>query len=165
MAYSSLGRCPTVISHNVRGLNTPEKRTTILRELKKGRPHFAFLQETHFKSHKIPRLTDSYFTEAHHATNDKTKSKGVSILISREAPFELTDKLTDPNGRFIFLKGKYNNCPITLANVYFPNTSHLPFCRELIKELESFSSGCLTLGGDFNLPINPLADTSTGKRT
>ncbi|XP_040189141.1 uncharacterized protein LOC120920856 [Rana temporaria] len=36
MAYSSLGQNPTVISHNVRGLNTPEKRTTLLRELRKG---------------------------------------------------------------------------------------------------------------------------------
>ncbi|XP_077341435.1 uncharacterized protein LOC143986902 [Lithobates pipiens] len=35
MVYSSLGRCPTLISHNVRGLNVPEKRTSILRELNK----------------------------------------------------------------------------------------------------------------------------------
>lgn len=131
MAYSSLGRNLTVVSHNIRGLNIPEKRSTLLRELKKGRPHFAFLQETHFKTHNIPRLTDSHFSEAHHATNTLTKSKGVTILISKDANFELTDKLADPEGRYLLIKGKHNGIPTTLANVYFPNTSHLTFCRSL----------------------------------
>lgn len=33
----------------------------------------------------------------------------------------------------------------------------------MIDEHQGFSSGCLILGGDFNLPLNPLTDTSTGK--
>lgn len=70
-----------------------------LRELKIGRPRFAFLQETHLKTHHVPRFTDSYFTEAYHATNDLAKSKGVSTLVSREASIELTDRLTDQEGR------------------------------------------------------------------
>ena len=155
MAYSSLGSGPTVISHNVRGLNIPEKRSALLRELKKGRPHFTFLQETHFETNKIPRLTDSYFTEAYHATNDLAKSKGTSILISREASFELTDRLTDPGGRYLFLKGRYRGSTITLANVYFPNSSHLTFCKKIVGELEAFSSGCIILGGGLQLAIKP----------
>lgn len=87
-----------VISHNTKGLNIPAKRTALLRELKKGRPRFVFLQETHFKTQQVPRLTDTFFTQAYHATNDLTKSKGLSILVSREASFELTDKLADPEG-------------------------------------------------------------------
>lgn len=163
MAYSSLGRNLTVVSHNIRGLNIPEKRSTLLRELKKGRPHFAFIQETHFKTNNIPRLTDSYFIEAHHSTNTLTKSKGVSILISKDANFELTDKLADPEGKYLLIKGKHNGIPTTLANIYFPNTSHLTFCRKMMKELEGFYSGRIILGGDFNLPLNPLIDTSSGK--
>lgn len=96
MAYSSLGHGPTVISHNVKGLNIPEKRSTLLRELKKGRPHFAFLQETHFQTNQIPKLTSPYFVEALHATEYSAKSKGVSILKSKDAPFNLTDRLVDP---------------------------------------------------------------------
>lgn len=84
-----------------------------------------FLQETHFKTNHIPRLTDSYFNEAHHATNNVSKSKGVSILLSKDASFEITDKLVDPGGRFIFIKGLCGGVPTALANVYLPNTSHL----------------------------------------
>lgn len=162
MAYSLLGRNPTVISHNVRGLNTPEKRTTLLREIKKGKPHFVLLQETHFKTGHVPRLTDSNFTKVFHATNNLAKTKGVSILVSKNAPFDLTDQLIDPEGRYIFLKGHYSGTPITIANVYFPNSAHLPFCKQMTHKLQEFAKGCLILGGDFNIPLNPLTDTSNG---
>lgn len=140
MAYSDLGRNLTVISHNVRGLNIPEKQNTLLRELEKGRPSFVFLQETHFRTNHIPRLTDHYFTEVHHATNNTSKSKGVSILVSKDAKFELTDKLVDPGGRIIFLKRLCHRVTLTLANVYFPNTAQLTFCQKMIVELTGFST-------------------------
>lgn len=163
MAYSGLGRNPTIISHNVRGLNIPEKRSSLLRELKKGRPSFVFLQETHFQTNHIPNLTDRYFTEAHHATHNTSKSKGVSILISKDAKFDITDKLVDPEGRFIFLKGSCHGNIITLANVYFPNSGQIIFCQKMVAALTNFLAGKVILGGDFNVPLNPSEDTSTGK--
>lgn len=94
-----------MISHNARGLNIPKWRSTLLRELKKGRPHFVFLQDTHFKTHHIQRPTNSYFTKAFHATNNDSKSKGVSILVSRKAPFELTEQPSDPGGEIYIPEG------------------------------------------------------------
>lgn len=163
MAYFSLGQGPTVISHNIKGLKVPEKRTTTLRELKKGRLNFAFLQETHFKTNQIPKRTNSFFTEAYYATNGCTKSKEVSILVSKDAPFTLTDRLTNPEGRYIFLKGTYAGTPLNPANVYFPNSAHITFCQRIIRVLQGFMTGCLILEGDFNNPLNPLVDTSSGK--
>lgn len=46
-----------MISHNIRGLNIPEKRVSLLRELKKGRLQFVFLQETHFRTKFLNLLT------------------------------------------------------------------------------------------------------------
>lgn len=115
------------------------------------------------KTNHIPRLTDHYFTDAHHATNNTSKSKGVSILVSKDAKFESTDKLVDPEGRFIFLKGSCYGTTKTLANVYFPNTEQFSFCQKMITELTSFHKGRLILGGDFNVPLNPSEDTSSGK--
>ena len=163
MAYSSLGNTPMVISHNVRGLNSPEKRSALLRELKKGKSNFVLLQETHFKTHHVPKLTDSTFSRAIHATNDLAKSKGVTILIHKEAPFQLTDQQVDPEGRFVFIKGTYGGIPLTLANVYFPNRAHLTFCRQVIQQLQCFAVGCIVLGGDSNIPLNPLVDKSNSK--
>lgn len=84
-------------------------------------------------------------------------------MVSKDAKFELTDKLVDPEGRFIFLKGSCHGITITLANVYFPNTEQFSFCQKMITELTSFYKGRLILGGDFNVPLNPSEDTSSGK--
>lgn len=123
-----------------------------------------FLQETHFKTHHMPKRTGLFFTRAYHATNDTSKSKGVSILVNKEAPsFEVTDQLIDTGGGFFFSKGNVRWLPITLANVYFPNTTHLMFCKCIVQELQGFASRCLILGGDFNIPLNPLVETLTSK--
>lgn len=82
--------------------------------------------------------------------------------MSKDAPFELTEQLTDTDSRFLFLKGKYGGVPITIANVYFPNKAHLTFCKHIVQQLQGFTSGCLILGRDFKIPLNPLTDTSTG---
>lgn len=105
MIYSSLGKSPTVISHNVRGLNIPQKSTQLLRHLRRENPAFVFFQETHFKANFIPKLTDNYFTKAYHAANTESKTKGVPILIGKSSGFELTQQLADPGGRFLLLKG------------------------------------------------------------
>lgn len=152
-----------VISHNIKGLNIPEKRASLLRELKKGRPKFVLLQETHFRTNQIPRLTNTYFNRAYHATNDLAKTKGVTILLSKDNPFILTDRLSDPEGRFIFIKGKYGNGTVTLANVYFPNVAQVAFCQRVTHELKGFAAGTLIMGGDFNVPFNPTIDSSNGK--
>lgn len=135
MAYSSLGSCPLVISHNVRGLNVPERRSSLLRELKKGRPHFVFLQETHFRTHHVPRLSNSHFPGVFHVTNNDSKLKGVTIFVSRDAPFQITDQMSDPGGRFLFIKGMYEGSPMTLVNVYFPQPPGGYLQREVVHHL------------------------------
>lgn len=50
---------------------------------------------------------------------------------------------------------------ITLANIYAPNTKQVPFFKFTLQKLSSFQEG-LVLGGDFNVPLNPLHDTSAG---
>lgn len=91
------------------------------------------------------------------------KAKGVSILISKEAPFTLTDKLVDSEGQYVFLKGSYRDRTLTLANVYFPNSAQITFYQKVIRELKGFSSGLLIMGGDINIPLDPTVDSSTRK--
>lgn len=91
------------------------------------------------------------------------QQKGVSILLSKHTTFSTEHQLVDPEGRYIFLKGNIDGKPVQLANVYFPNKSHITFCQLIIDELKSFAEGCILLGGDFNIPLNPIQDASSGK--
>lgn len=60
------------------------------------------------------------------------------------------------------MKGSLYGKPITLANIYAPNSKQVPFFKLTIQLLSTFQEGILILGGDFNVPLNPLHDTSTG---
>lgn len=153
------------LSLNVKGLNLPEKRSQVLSSLTTHRAHFIFLQETHFRSDAIPKLSNHIYRTAFHSTNPESKTKGVSILVSKNANFQISDSLVDPDGRYIFLKGSYASTPITLANIYCPNDHQVSFFRKTCDLLTSFKSGIVLLGGDFNVPLNPLLDSSTGTST
>lgn len=119
-------------SINIKGRNTPQKRSRLLLLLWKAKADVVFIQETHFKSDNIPKLTNSAYPTVYHATNLDSKSKGVSILISKNCPLQIQDTMIDPNARYISLKGKLHNIPITLANLYALNKQHVPFLRDTL---------------------------------
>lgn len=128
-------------------------------------PNIVCIQETHFLTDKTPKLSDKVFPKAFHATNKQSKTKGVFILISKNTPFQITDSLSDQEGRYLFLKGTIKSKPIIIAHVYAPNTKQVAFFRNISNLLSSLSTGILILGGDFNVPLNPLLDTSSGTST
>lgn len=152
-----------VMSLNIKGLNTPEKRALLLQELKKQHVDIAMLQETHFRTDAIPKLQNKVYTEHYQATNAVSKSKGVSILLHRNCKFELEEQIRDSEGRFLFLKGKLANKKVTLVNVYAPNQSQLAFLTRTLNKLRDFAVGMIIMGGDLNCVLNPLIDASNGK--
>lgn len=120
-----------------------------------------FLQETH-SSTAVPKFSNRDFPTGYHALTPNSKTKGVTIFISKNTSIKITDTLIDEQGRYIFLKGNIQNRPITLETIYCPNVSQDPFVRKTLQSLASFQSGTLILGGDLNVPLCPLLDTSTG---
>lgn len=132
----------------------------MLSALTKHKAHFLLLQETHFRPK--PKLTNHIHRSAIHATNPNSKTKGVSILVSKHIDFQLSNSLVDPEGRYLFLKGTYASKPISLANVYCPNVHQVSFFRKVYDLLSTFQEGIVLLGGEFNAPLNPTVDSSTG---
>lgn len=63
------------------------------------------------------------------------------------------------------MKGSLHGKPVTIANIYTPNTKQAPFFRSMMQLLSAFQEDLLVLGGDFNVPLNPPHDTSTGTST
>lgn len=130
-----------LISLNVKGLNTPEKRSQLLLSMQRNKADIMFLQETHFHTDSTPKLRNHYFPTAYHSTNLLSKSKGVSILLAKHCPFQLIDTMTDEKGIFIFLKGSYMGRRLRLANIYAQNSRQVTFFRDITKSLTTFQEG------------------------
>lgn len=119
-------------------------------------------QETHFKHDKFQYLRNKLYPLSYHSTNPTTKSKGVSVFISNNTPWQCQDSLIDTSGRYIFLKGLLGGIQVTLSTIYAPNENQASFLDGVLGKLQDFKTGHLILGGDFNIPLIPSADTSMG---
>ncbi|CAH2282682.1 Hypothetical predicted protein [Pelobates cultripes] len=127
-----------VWSNNVRGLNTPEKRSQLLRQLWAEKVSVALLQETHFRGQASPKLENSRFPLGYYANHPEAKKTGVAILFSRTVPFQLLDTMTEPDGRFLFLKGTIAHHTYTFACIYSPNRRQHTFLSKILRKLEKF---------------------------
>uniref|UniRef100_A0A803JJA9 Reverse transcriptase domain-containing protein n=1 Tax=Xenopus tropicalis TaxID=8364 RepID=A0A803JJA9_XENTR len=150
-----------VLSYNVNGINEPVKRAQILHECKKSKAMIVMLQETHFKENNYPHLSLKTYPQVYMSNNPTKKATGVLTLIHKDLPFKHLDTLSDKEGRYILIKGILVDQICTIANVYVPNTGQTQFLKYFLKTLENFSKGSIILGGDFNMALNPLTDTSS----
>uniref|UniRef100_A0A8C5QX73 exodeoxyribonuclease III n=1 Tax=Leptobrachium leishanense TaxID=445787 RepID=A0A8C5QX73_9ANUR len=146
-----------------KGLNIPEKRSAALTDFRKHKASIVFVQETHFRVGSRPRLTDSNFPTGLFSDTPGSKSKGTAILFHKSVPYQEKATLTDENGRYVFTKGQIAGQLFTFANVYVPNKAQHRFLAKTLQILHAFSEGTLILGGDFNVPLHPTVDTSTGR--
>uniref|UniRef100_A0A8C5P9J2 exodeoxyribonuclease III n=1 Tax=Leptobrachium leishanense TaxID=445787 RepID=A0A8C5P9J2_9ANUR len=150
----------SLLSYNVRGLNTPQKRTKILQELRAQRTAVAFLQETHFQGDSSPTLRDRFFPTGYFSNFEGGKSRGVAILLAREVPFKEEGVQRDQNGRFLFIKGTIGGALYTFASIYLPNKAQHRSLSTILRELSAFRE---VVAGDFNAPLDPRTDTSAGR--
>uniref|UniRef100_A0A8C5M4L4 Reverse transcriptase domain-containing protein n=1 Tax=Leptobrachium leishanense TaxID=445787 RepID=A0A8C5M4L4_9ANUR len=149
-------------SHNVRGLNIPEKRTRLLRELRSSRASVAFLQETHFRAGSAPTLKDANYPVGYFSDYMQSKSRGVAILISKEVPFVMEATLTDDGGRYVFVRGSILDTVYTFASIYLPNKKQHTCLARILRLLDTFQKGITLVAGDFNVTLEPQLDSSTG---
>uniref|UniRef100_A0A8C5LNF6 exodeoxyribonuclease III n=1 Tax=Leptobrachium leishanense TaxID=445787 RepID=A0A8C5LNF6_9ANUR len=151
------------LTYNVNGLNTPERRKRLFRELRALRSSVAFLQETHFKTGASPILRDPAFLVGHFSDPYQNKSRGVAILFAKDIPVTVDAVLPDKEGRFLFVKCTIVDVVYTFASIYLPNTNQHRCLASILRRLDSFKSGTLVVAGDFNAPRDPRTDTSAGR--
>lgn len=152
----------TFVSWNVRGLNHPIKRKSVLSRLKQFKPGVVFLQETHLQDSDHSRLAKCWSGQMFHS-NFKAKARGTAILIDRNIPFVPSNLVSDKNGRFIIVSGKLCDRSVTLANLYAPNFDYVQFFQRLFSHLPDLNTHSLILGGDFNLYLDAVLDRSSPK--
>uniref|UniRef100_A0A8C5PL06 exodeoxyribonuclease III n=1 Tax=Leptobrachium leishanense TaxID=445787 RepID=A0A8C5PL06_9ANUR len=151
-----------LISMNVRGLNMPAKCSKALAEFQRLKGDVIFVQETHFREGSAPGFRNARYPTGYFSNFGETKSRGVAILFARHVPFTLQDVVTDPQGRFLMVKGMLGNTKLTFVNVYLPNRLQTKCLRKVLRRLSEFQEGFVVLGGDCNVSLDMPADCVQG---
>ncbi|KAM9324847.1 alpha-2-macroglobulin-like [Gastrophryne carolinensis] len=138
-------------------------RSKITRELLREKIEVCFIQETHFKTGKIPRFAFQDFGSAISSSSDK-KKRGVLILIKNHCPFEQLTNYRDSEGRLLISVCKLKGRICTLVCTYAPNQGQKRFLNKVIKKLDAVKKGPIIWGGDHNLISDNKLDTSGGPR-
>lgn len=122
----------------------------------------SFYCRKHFRKNTLPILKNRYYPIVYHSTYTDAKSRRVSILISAKIPWTHLDAKTDPQGWYLFLKGRIGDVKITPASLYIPNDHQDKFLKHHLEQLTQYSEGQLIIGGDLNIPLTLTEDTSSG---
>lgn len=113
-----------ILTWNVQGLRSPQKRSKILRHLHTLKVDIAFLQETHLPEKDFFRLKKLWVGEE--VGSPAIGKKGeVITLIRKNKPFHITNTNSDNHERRITLTltstGSQCNESIKFTNLYAPN--------------------------------------------
>ncbi|CAI9617453.1 unnamed protein product, partial [Staurois parvus] len=149
------------ITYNVNGLSCPGKRFRLFNELHHRATSVVFLQETHFEIEVNVKLKSKHYPTWYYADSPIKRAKGVAIGFAKNMRFELEDRRIDPEGRFLFLKGRLQGIECTLANIYCPNKNPEMYMKGLLKKLMEFKTGRLIVAGDLNFCMDPQKDNTS----
>ena len=156
---SDNGSTTRFLSWNVRGLNSPIKRSKVLSHLKRLNADIVFLQETHLRDRDQVRLKSPWVSDVFHSTFD-SKARGVAILVNKRVHFTASKVIADKNGRYMIVAGLIYQNPVLLVNIYAPNFDNPDFTNRLFATLPFLDTHLLILAGDLNCVMNPTLDRS-----
>lgn len=147
----------SLISWNVRGMNSPLKRTMIFTCLKKFYPAIICLQETHLTAETKSCLKYTWIGWAYHSTHTSF-SRGVSVVIHRSLDYQEYASKIDSEGRFVFLHCRIGILHCVLACVYVPPPFDARVLRPLLEFLTDKPNLPMLIVGDFNTWLDPGLD-------
>lgn len=121
-----------------------------------------FIKETHFKHDKTPRLSNHHFLVVYNSTSDNSKSKGIAILVPCGVPWEEDQIIRDGAERLLIVLGSIAGQEVTLVNLYAPNSDQVSFMDTCVDSIGEHKNSALFVGGNLNLALDPLMDSSKG---
>lgn len=113
-----------VIYWNIKGLQSPNKRSKVLRFLKRYHPNVVCLQKTHLPEgdfHSMMKLWEVYGSPA---TGGKAS---VLTLVNRNFPHSFVSHENDSEGRVSVVKVLCGGNELALCNIYGPNGDNAAF--------------------------------------
>lgn len=85
----------------------------------------------------------------------------MAIGFARGIWFKLEERMTDPEGRFLFLRGRLSDMECTLAKIYASNRNPIKFLKNTLERLMDFKKGHVILMGDMNCCMEPGIDSTS----
>ena len=120
----------SIITLNVKALNSPTKRQRLAEWIQKQDPYICYLQETHLQTGDTYRLK---VKKIFHANRDQKKA-GVAILISDKIDLKIKAVKRDKEGHYIMIKGSTQEEDITIINA--PNIGAPQYVRQMLTSMK-----------------------------
>ena len=150
---------------NVRGLRDTKKLRKIFKHLHQRQFDIVMLQETHSE------VTDEKYWKSLWGGNiyyshGSRESRGVMIMIKKNAPVVVKSNLSDLQGRLAVVNIMYEERNISIVNLYAPNKDSPEFFLEVFEKISTTGEENkeFIIGGDFNLVLNIDLDKVGGRR-
>ena len=97
----------------------------------------------------------------YHNSFGNSKSRGVSILFSKQVEYSIIDTHQDSEVLILILNIELDNPNYTLVNIYAPNyvKERNSFFKKFKNMLEKTCLGMLIIGGDLNDTLSSMVKT------
>ena len=107
------------------------------------------LQETH-STKKVEKVWKSQWGSQVLYSHGTSNSRGCMILIKKGLKTKIHNLGADKEGRYILVDRSVKDYRFCLCNVYAPNADDVDFFRKVIQIIDSWTTDCLIMAGDFN---------------
>ena len=155
-----------LLSLNVRGIRTFEKRKAVFSWLVNSDADIIFLQET-YSTRDIENIWRKQWKGEMLFSHGSNHSKGVLALRKDNLDFKIHSTKVDSQGRYIFLEAYIQDSPYFLLNIYVPNKCCEQFLffkdvSDIPKSARVEQDHPFTVGGDFNIILDHVLDGQDG---
>ena len=146
-----------LVSLNVRGLRSLNKRKAILTWLINQKADIVFLQET-YSSSEDENFWNTQWKGKMLFSHVSNHSKGTLVLVKQGLDFEQKSVLCDPNGRFIILEAVVQDTPFLFVNIYALTNRKLSSKRlkEILIAMTLTQTVKSSYGGDFDIFLTKI---------
>lgn len=90
--------------------------------------------------------------------NAPDKTHGVAICVAKSLAYSLSQTITDPEGRYIMVKGDLEGTIVTLLSYYALNRDQLSFFQDQLQQLSHLFEGMLLNVEDYNITLDSSLD-------
>ena len=148
---------------NCRGLAQAFKGRDVLNCLREKKPDIILLQEIHVKNHTANRFILEWGTKGL-VSPCTSRSRGVAILFSNTFEYQVNDVIICSSGNCVLASVSLLDRTVTIGSICGKNEDDLGFYRNLFQTVHTMGNDEISLGGDWNLVLNPDLDYMTYRR-